>query len=288
MLFRNIPVVLASAFSLGVSAVAIPSDPEVALSIVNNERTLNGLVPLIWNTGLAAAATNWAGYLGQIASIVHATEDQRPGQGEVIAHYISTSPDDAYVHPITHSVVDWLAERASYPPGAVIGADSGAYIHWAQLMWSTSTEIGCGFEQSSVSSLETFIVCRVSPEGNIVGQPPFPSTNNAISRRQDTSPGPFNGDLTHYTTGLGACGFDDTGASGIIALSHEKMGEQSNGNPLCNRRVRLSAKGRAVEGTVRDKCMGCRIEDIDVSEDLFMALYDDLGVGRGPVTWELI
>ncbi|KAM0321992.1 hypothetical protein ACHAQA_009733 [Verticillium albo-atrum] len=253
MFIKHVAGLLASAFALGGSAASVPSDPEVALATVNNERILNGLFPLIWNTNLAIAATNWAGYLGQVGSVIHATEAQRVGQGEVIAHYTSTTPDDAWVHPYTHAVNDWLAERSSYPAGAVIGADSGPWIHWGH-----------------------------------VGQTPFASTTNSVMRRQDLAPGPFNGELTHYTTGLGACGHDDTGAPGIIALSQEKMGAPSNGNPLCDRRVRLSANGISVEGTVRDKCMGCKKEDIDVSEDLFIALYGDLGIGRAPVSWELI
>lgn len=80
---------------------------------------------------------------------------------------------------------------------------------------------------------------------------------------------------------------DNTGRHGIVALSHFKMCSLSNNNPLCNRRVRLHANGKTVEGTVRDKCMGCAKDDIDVSPDMLSALYD-LGVGRAPVTWELI
>ncbi|KAL2758996.1 hypothetical protein ACRALDRAFT_1069142 [Sodiomyces alcalophilus JCM 7366] len=115
-------------------------------------------------------------------------------------------------------------------------------------------------------------------DGNNIGE---------LQARQDMSKGPFKGDLTYYDTGLGACGFNDAGRRGIVALSQHKMGALSNNNPLCNRRVRLHANGKTVEGVVRDKCMGCAKGDIDVSRDMFAALYD-LGVGRAPVTWELI
>jgi hypothetical protein len=119
-----------------------------------------------------------------------------------------------------------------------------------------------------------------------VGQSPFP--NNGVLARQDMSPGPFNGDITHFTPGVGACGSDDTGAGGILALSHLKMGPRSNDNPLCNRRVKLEASGKVAYATVRDKCMGCKIGDVDVSEDVFIALHGDLGIGRAPVTWTLV
>lgn len=102
------------------------------------------------------------------------------------------------------------------------------------------------------------------------------------------SPGPFTGEITHFTTGLGACGEDDTGKPSILALSHLKMGTPSNTNPLCNKQVELKANGRTAYATVRDKCMECAYENVDVSEDIFIALYDDLGVGRAPITWKLI
>lgn len=40
-------------------------------------------------------------------------------------------------------------------------------IYVAQLVWSTATAIGCGFSQSNPSIFETFVVCRIFPEGNM-------------------------------------------------------------------------------------------------------------------------
>lgn len=96
------------------------------------------------------------------------------------------------------------------------------------------------------------------------------------------------GDLTHYTVGMGACGFDDSGkdrTENILALSHAFMGEQSNGNPLCGKTVTIQANGKTISATIRDKCMGCMANAIDVSEKAFLELFDDLGVGRGKVSW---
>ena len=98
----------------------------------------------------------------------------------------------------------------------------------------------------------------------------------------------YHGDLTHYTVGLGACGFDDGGkdrSENIVALSHLLMGTQSNGNPYCDKTVTITANGKSITGVVRDKCMGCAMENIDVSEKMFLELFGDLGVGRDTVTW---
>jgi len=63
------------------------------------------------------------------------------------------------------------------------------------------------------------------------------------------------------------------------------MGTRSNDNPYCGKTVTIKAKGKTVVAKVHDKCMGCAMGDIDVSEKAFLALFGDLGVGRAPVEW---
>lgn len=79
------------------------------------------------------------------------------------------------------------------------------------------------------------------------------------------------GDLTYYTVGMGACGEDDTGkdqTDNIVALSHLLMGTQSNGNPMCGKTITISYGGKTVVATVKDKCMGCDINNIDGTSPL--------------------
>jgi hypothetical protein len=89
--------------------------------------------------------------------------------------------------------------------------------------------------------------------------------------------------------GLGACGFDDSGKGDsdyIVALSHLLMGTQSNGNPFCDRSITISYGGKTVRAVVRDKCMGCAYDNIDVSEKAFKELSPGgLGTGRFKVDW---
>lgn len=98
------------------------------------------------------------------------------------------------------------------------------------------------------------------------------------------------GDLTHYTVGMGSCGFDDSGKDNsdyIVAVSKDLMGEQSNGNPMCGKTVTISNGKKSVQATIRDKCGGCAVDDIDGSERVFLDLFGDLGVGRDTVTWSI-
>lgn len=116
------------------------------------------------------------------------------------------------------------------------------------------------------------------------------------------------GDLTYYTVGMGACGEDDSGkdnTENIVALSHLLMGTQSNGNPMCGKTITISAGGKTVQATVKDKCMGCDTDNIDgkpsrsqdlyrrqrpltliaVSTVAFVSLMGSTDVGRGKVDW---
>ncbi|KAM9873321.1 allergen Asp F7 [Verticillium dahliae] len=96
------------------------------------------------------------------------------------------------------------------------------------------------------------------------------------------------GDMTYYDLGLGSCGLDDSGkddTDSIVALSHLQMGEQSNDNPFCGRTISIRMGNKITEATVRDKCMGCATEDIDVSKAVFNDLVGSLDAGRVRVEW---
>ncbi|MCJ1412318.1 hypothetical protein MMC19_006412 [Ptychographa xylographoides] len=98
---------------------------------------------------------------------------------------------------------------------------------------------------------------------------------------------PCLGDMTFYnpSQGMGACGpgpdgyvYQDTDF--VVAISHEMMGSESNGdveNPLCWRKLHIfnPATGQTNSGMVVDKCAGCA-GNMDI--DLSPALYDTLGV----------
>ncbi|KKA26543.1 hypothetical protein TD95_005230 [Thielaviopsis punctulata] len=100
-----------------------------------------------------------------------------------------------------------------------------------------------------------------------------------------------DGSLTYYTLGMGACGWDDAGkddSSYVIALSHDIMGTQSNGNPYCGQKIKISApNGKSLTATVRDKCMGCTPSHIDGSEAIFLELFGSLEAGVETVSWSI-
>ncbi|KAL8418462.1 hypothetical protein RB594_001885 [Gaeumannomyces avenae] len=101
----------------------------------------------------------------------------------------------------------------------------------------------------------------------------------------------YTGEVTHYTVGLGACGFDDAGkdrSDYIVALSHSLMTSGSWPDAQCGKKVTLSYNGKSITADVRDKCPSCSPSQIDVSEKAFLDLFGDLGIGRAHgVSWTL-
>ncbi|KLP06678.1 uncharacterized protein FFB20_11007 [Fusarium fujikuroi] len=103
-----------------------------------------------------------------------------------------------------------------------------------------------------------------------------------------------SGDITFYTVGLGACGQDSSGqdeTSNIVAISGEvydaaKIVENPNENPLCGRTITIKgSNGKTTQGTILDRCQGCRGADIDVSHKIFIEIYGSLDPGRCEIEW---
>ncbi|TGJ82250.1 hypothetical protein E0Z10_g6528 [Xylaria hypoxylon] len=107
----------------------------------------------------------------------------------------------------------------------------------------------------------------------------------------------YSGDITYYTLGLGACGYDDAGVDttkNIVALSHldwysrgsgTSLGIDMPNHPWCDQTITISANGKSTTALVHDICPGCVSGSIDVSEAVFMELYGSLGAGRETASW---
>ena len=102
--------------------------------------------------------------------------------------------------------------------------------------------------------------------------------------------GPYEGDLTYYDPGLGACGVTSANGDKIVAVSHflfdaVQTGSDPNTNPLCGKKVRVKRLGGdvTVDLTVVDRCVGCETQDLDMTEETFSDLAD---VALGRVTGE--
>jgi hypothetical protein len=108
--------------------------------------------------------------------------------------------------------------------------------------------------------------------------------------------GIVTGELTFYSPGLGACGWEHRDGDAICAVSHlvwdaVQVGSNPNNNPLCGRkiRVRREVEGvgtRTVDVTVVDRCTGCKANDIDLSPGVFNQLArEEQGRVTGSWAW---
>ncbi|KAJ8105111.1 hypothetical protein ONZ43_g7557 [Nemania bipapillata] len=107
----------------------------------------------------------------------------------------------------------------------------------------------------------------------------------------------YSGDITYYTLGLGACGYDDSGvdlSKHIVALSHVDWYSRGSGtslglnmpnHPWCDQTITITAGGKSTTALVHDICPGCAEGSIDVSEAVFMALFGSLEAGRQSASW---
>ncbi|HSX61222.1 MAG TPA: CAP domain-containing protein [Tahibacter sp.] len=76
------------------------------------------------------------------------------------------------------AATDWANEHASYNYAA--NSCSGICGHYTQMVWRSTTRVGCGIRQCTVNSPFpppftnwTLVVCNYDPAGNVIGQRPY-------------------------------------------------------------------------------------------------------------------
>ncbi|KAM5469764.1 hypothetical protein MauCBS54593_004318 [Microsporum audouinii] len=97
------------------------------------------------------------------------------------------------------------------------------------------------------------------------------------------------GEITFYDGGVGSCGSNtDTNSENAIALPFELMGPLSNNNPYCGKQVSITYMGKTTTATVKDKCMGCFGNNIDMTRKLFYFFGDESQGRIHDVEWHFI
>ena len=100
----------------------------------------------------------------------------------------------------------------------------------------------------------------------------------------------YTGDFTWYDTGLGACGITSTSSEHIVAIAESLFDEYDTGNPnenpLCGLTVNLiGSDGSTYPAQIVDRCTGCAMDDLDLSQDFFNLVTNN-GDGRvGGMKW---
>ncbi|RKU45671.1 hypothetical protein DL546_005156 [Coniochaeta pulveracea] len=203
----------------------------------------------------------------------------------------SSSPSPAAPAETSSSVVAPPVVSTSEPttaPAPVVSEAPTTSAPAPVVVPTTSVVAAAPPSSSAAPVVDTPSVAAAAPSPTTVAAAPAatPTASTDSTQGADVK----TGDLTYYTVGMGACGEDDSGkdeSENIVALSHLLMGTVSNGNPYCGKTITISYGGKEVVATVKDKCMGCDINNIDVSVGAFKSLMGSTDVGRKAVDWWL-
>lgn len=177
MLTRVLSLLLLAAPCAGIAAVtpAMPSrnwpDPaerqpsllrETALRLHNDARRRFGVIPLSWNDGLADAATAYARTMAASGVYEH---DSTPGRRKLMGENLWRGARGVFSYDVMVGVMvdeDHLFRAGVFPAVSTTGAFHDV-AHYTQIVWPTTTEVGCGLASSATTD---YFVCRYAPTGN--------------------------------------------------------------------------------------------------------------------------
>ena len=129
------------------------------LELHNQLRSRTGARPLRWNPTLAANAERYAHTLAALGTVQHSSRVGREDERENIV----VGPRSG-ISPL-QMVQIWVREAQVFRPGTypnVCAGDWSKCSHYTQMIWPTTTDVGCGYVRGRFDAL----VCRYSPPGN--------------------------------------------------------------------------------------------------------------------------
>lgn len=147
------------------AAASLVLDPAAILAAHNKLRAEVGVPPLRWSDKLAQGAAQWAKTVAALNRMQHSGTSSI---GENLAVMWGGDPS------LTQMLGIWSSEKVQFQPGVFPQVsrtgDENAVMHYSQMVWRGTTEVGCGVANSGKSN---FLVCWYSPQGNFIGQAPY-------------------------------------------------------------------------------------------------------------------
>ena len=120
-----------------------------------------GEPPLVWDTTIAAGAQEWADAKEADGQFEHSSGT---GLGENLA---GGEVKDATMRLGTDERINYQSDPQP------TGQEKKTVGHYTQIVWSSTTRVGCGFAPANKLAFG-LVVCRYSPPGNFTGQFPYP------------------------------------------------------------------------------------------------------------------
>lgn len=189
--------------------------------------------------------------------------------------YVAPSSSSVYVAPSSSSV--YVAPTTS----TSIYAAPATSTYVAPTTSSTSQDVA---PSSSASPTTAQSYSSASAAAPAAASCTNANTGNTLSGQAAVGTS-YSGDLTYYQTGLGACGCTSGQSDAIVAVSESLFDQYTiagnpNLNPLCGKQVSITGvNGQAYTATIVDRCTGCKVEDLDLSQGFFNTVTNN-GDGR--------
>ena len=111
----------------------------------------------VWDCRLAGNAQQWAN------KRVTAHDEFSP-YGESI--FVATSP----TIPVASALASWVNEKQFWNNQTGSCAAGKTCTHYTQMLWRSTTKIGCGLIRNGPLTWKTFLVCNYDPAGNTGGK----------------------------------------------------------------------------------------------------------------------
>ena len=132
------------------------------LKLHNQARHQFGVAPVAWSEQLAAEAMGHAQYMARTGYYGH---DQTPGRRKKMGENLWRGQRGVFSYDVMVQVmVDEVRYfRPGHFPNNSVNGNWLAVSHYTQIVWPTTTEIGCALASSATTD---FFVCRYAPTGN--------------------------------------------------------------------------------------------------------------------------
>ena len=132
------------------------------LSAHNRARSQFGVAPVSWSRQLAAEAQVHAQYMAASGNYGH---DRTPGRRKKSGENLWRGQRGLFSYDVMVGVM--VDEARNFRPGAFpANSRTGNWsdvAHYTQIVWPTTTEIGCSLASSPTTD---YLVCRYAPTGN--------------------------------------------------------------------------------------------------------------------------
>ena len=120
-----------------------------------------GEPPLVWDNTIAAGAQEWAEAKQADGQFAHSSGT---GLGENLA---GGEVKDATMRLGSDERINYQSDPQP------TGQEKKTVGHYTQIVWSSTTKVGCGFAPANKLAFG-LVVCRYSPPGNFAGEYPYP------------------------------------------------------------------------------------------------------------------